>query len=125
MASNVFSTYRNGLHFDDPQYLKIGVFGNLVKEDTFIDEISPYCEDVVKIESFDLIEEIVKIEGLQMIFGFTEYSQVLAKKFQESRIECPDVVIGFGIKHDDVAILSDILALECERYFVQSDDIGG
>jgi len=125
MANNVFSTYRNGLYLDDPQYLRVGIFGDLTKDDGFIDDISHYCEDIIKIESFDLIEEIVKIDGLQMIFGLTNYTDMIAKKFKVLRIECPDVTIGFGIKHDDLSRLADVLALECERYFIDPDDIGG
>ena len=125
MANNVFSTYRNGLHLDDPQYLKVGVFGDLVNQTKFIDEITPYCEDVFKITSFDFLEEIVNLEGIQMLFGLMDFDAELAKKIQAMHLKNSDITIGFGIKHNDLNSLSRILALECERYFMEPEDIGG
>jgi PAS domain S-box-containing protein len=125
MANNVYSTYRNGLHLDDPQYLRVGIFGDLAKENNFIDEVSPYCEDIFLIESFDSMEEIVKAQGLQMVFGITNYSDMVSKKFKELRSKNPNLVIGFGIKNDNLSNISDIFSLECERYFADSGDISG
>lgn len=122
MANNIYSTYRNGLYLDDPQYLKVGIFGDLIHDEQFIDEITPYCEEVFLINSLDAIGDAVKSENLQLFFGILGDESQNISKLRAFKNKNQYLTIGLGIPSEYTHSLSEYLSLECERYFVAQNE---